>query len=720
MRWQYTPYTLPLFLAGAVAVGLGLYVLWRHTDKPGSRSFVTLQFAAAIWSISSALELASVEETAKLLWIRFQYVGIVFVPAAWLVFVLRYTDSPLWRWRRYLPLLGLMPALMHLVLWTDLINGLMYREFYMSTWQGVQVLTVVYGPWFWTHAAYSYLLLLAGSYLLLPAVWRSSRLYRSQFTLVLFGAVAPWLANALYIFRISPFPHLDHTPFGFILMGAAVAWGLFRFRLLDVVPVARHAVVERLDDGVVVLGLHGLIVDVNPAAQRLFGRPADILIGQPADQTLAHLPELASLLTNRENSHTEVTIDRGETQHICDVHLLPLPGRREPLSGHILVLHDITARKRMEETLIRAQRLSAASELSLGISHNLNNLLTGILGPARLLQREGMDSAEATQRLETIITSAGRARDLVRRLGWTVREEEEEKLEAVDMTVAVEEAVQGARPRWQDEAGVRGARIDLQTDLPETPPLACSRAGLHDVLLNLLFNAVDAMPDGGTISIRARRLPEGVELSVSDTGIGMNEATRRRIFEPFFTTKTNVGTGLGLSTAYATVTRWGGTIQVDSSPGRGTSFALLLPLWTGALPEAEKLLELQEDQAAAGPARILLVEDEAITSLVLVDSLRQDGHRVDAFLTGEETLLHFQPGQYDLLVVDLGIPDLPGDQLARRLKKQDPGLIAGLLTGWYLKVDDPRRAPFAFYLQKPVDPRRLQRAVLQTLQHGAA
>ena len=720
MHWQYSPYTLPLFLAGAVAVGQGLYIRWRHSDKPGALPLVILQFAAAIWSVCSALELASVEEPAKLLWIRLQYVGIVFIPASWLVFVLHYTDSPRWQWRRYLPLLGVMPVLMHLVLWTDLLHGLMYRGSSMSTWQGVQVLTMEYGPWFWIHVTYSYLLLLAGTFLLLPAVWRSPHLYRSQFVSVLFGAVSPWLANALYIFRISPFPHLDLTPFGFIFMGVAVAWGLFRFRLLDVVPVARHAVVERLNDGVLVLGPHGLIVDANPAAQQLFERSADSLVGQPVEQALAHLPELASLLADRENSHTEVVIDQGETRRICDMHLLPLPGRRESLSGHILVLHDITRRKQTEETLIRAQRLSAAGELSLGISHNLNNLLTGILGPARLLQREGMDDSEADQWLETILTSARRARDLVRRLGRTVREEEDEELEPVQLTPAVEEAVRGARPRWQNEARERDTRIELRTELGEVPPLACGPAGLHDVLLNLLFNAADAMPDGGTITIRTRRVPEGVELSVSDTGIGMNEATRRRIFEPFFTTKTDVGTGLGLSTAYATVARWGGTIEVDSAPGRGTTFALRLPVWTAPVPEAESPPEPQKDQtAAAKPARILLVEDEAITSLVLVDSLRQDGHRVDAFLSGEEILRDFQPGQYDLLVVDLGIPGLPGDRLAQRLKEQDPGLLAGLLTGWHLREDDPRRAPFAFYLQKPIDPRRLQRAVRQTLEQRA-
>jgi PAS domain S-box-containing protein len=739
MHWQYTPYTLPLIFGAAFAVSVGAYVWKRKFDTPGALPFIAVQLGAAAWSLGTALELASVEQSAKLIWIQVQYLGIVTIPSMWLAFVLSYIGSRFSQRRLHL-LLTVVPIATLLLVATSDQHSLLYDSTSMKMWQGKAMLVVHYGPGFWFYAIYSYLLLLIGSVLLLPVLWHSPHIYRRQAILVLIGATTPWFGNALYIFGLSPFPYLDLTPFCFILMGATVTWGLFRFHLLDVVPTARHAVLEQLDDGVIVLDSSDRIVDANPASRRLIGRPEDSPIGQQATAAFTHLPQLADLLAGDGFVSAEIAIGEGTERHYCDLRIMPLFDRQR-LSGRLLVLRDITERKRTDEIMIRAQRLSAAGELSLGISHNLNNILTGILTPAQLLSEAGLEDPEMNQRLETIVTSARRARDLIQRLGRTVREGKEEALQPVVVATAVEEAVQGARPRWHHEAGARGAFIQVKTDLEELPPIAASPSGLHDILLNLLFNAVDAMPDGGEIFIRARSASPAVELSIGDTGIGMDEQTRRRIFEPFFTTKTDVGTGLGLATVYATAARWGGAIEVASEPGQGATFTLTLPIWDGPLPAADPSPEpspsatsrptastapASAEQPTAsivpapsektGPMRILLVEDEAITSLVLADSLRQEGHQVDAFLSSEEALQSFQPGQYDLIMVDLGIPDLSGDQLAQRLKQRDDRLAAVLLTGWHLQEGDPRLAPFEVYIQKPFDVRRVRRAVYTALE----
>ncbi|MFH1570551.1 MAG: histidine kinase N-terminal 7TM domain-containing protein [Gemmatimonadota bacterium] len=719
MTWQYTPYTFPLLLAAVASLGLAGFVWRRRPGTRGALCFVGIQVAAAVWSTSSALDLASVGLADKLLWIRLQYLGVVAIPALWLIFALRYTGHERWLRPRHLALLAIEPAATHLVLWGGGLDGLMYREAIMHSWRGCQVLTVVYGPWFWLHAAYSYGLLLAGAAVLVPWAWRSPHLYRSQLASVLAGALAPWLANAVYILRLSPFDHLDLTPFGFIAMGMALTWGLFRHRLLDMVPVAWHTVVERLDDGVLVIGRNGRIADANRAAQRLLGRSADALLGRLPEEALAHRPELLALWGRGVADRAEMVLGEAATPRTCDVDLLPLAGRQREVQGQILVLHDITARKQLEAAVVRAQRLRAAAELSLGLSHNLNNLLTGVLGPARLLQRSRSGDPQSARHLETILTAATRARDLVWRLGRTVRPEAEGEPEPVDVAAAVEEAVQGSRPRWQDEAAAAGARIEVSTSAAAVPPVRATRSGLHDVLLNLIFNAVDAMPGGGAIAIRARAVAGQVELAVADTGTGMDEDTRQRLFEPFFTTKTDVGTGLGLATAYATVVRWGGAIEVSSAPGAGATFTLRLPVWDGPLPVPSVP---GPGRAAPGgaappvaPARIMLVEDDAITSMVLVESLREDGHRVIACASGAQALREFRPDAFDLVVADLGMPDLHGDELVSRLRARDPGLLAGLLTGWHLGSDDPRLASFSFYLQKPVAPEELQQAVRQVL-----
>ncbi|MEW6750332.1 MAG: ATP-binding protein [Candidatus Latescibacterota bacterium] len=242
---------------------------------------------------------------------------------------------------------------------------------------------------------------------------------------------------------------------------------------------------------------------------------------------------------------------------------------------------QIAARLQMERELVRVERLRAVGELAAGISHNLNNLLTGILGPAQLLGRMTTDP-ELLREVHDITTSGLRARDLVQRLQRSVRRMADERLEPVDLPLVMQDALVATRPRWQDASEAQGIAIGMVTEVEEVPPVRATRAGVQDLLTNLLFNAVDAMPRGGTITVRAEAAGGRVRLSVRDTGIGMDEETRRRLFEPFFTTKMDVGTGLGLSTVYASVQSWGGQMEVTSEPGRGTCFTVLLLPWEPA------------------------------------------------------------------------------------------------------------------------------------------
>jgi PAS domain S-box-containing protein len=251
----------------------------------------------------------------------------------------------------------------------------------------------------------------------------------------------------------------------------------------------------------------------------------------------------------------------------------------ESIAGTLSSGEDITDRRRTELELVRLERLRAMGEMTAGISHNLNNILVGVIGHAQFLQNAAHDP-QLLKETSAIIKSARRAEDLVCRLRWAVLGKEEEP-EPVAVNELVLEAIRKAQPRFRNKSDPRCPSIGVMTDLEEVPLIEGTRSGLRDVLLNLLFNASDAMPHGGVITISTRSAAAGVELRVSDTGTGMDDLTRRRAFEPFFTTKAEVGTGLGLSTVYGTVTRWGGTIEVDSSRNKGTSFTIWLPIWTG-------------------------------------------------------------------------------------------------------------------------------------------
>ena len=373
---------------------------------------------------------------------------------------------------------------------------------------------------------------------------------------------------------------------------------------------------------------------------------------------------------------------------------------RDPLGQIVGVLfsaEDITERKRMEEELLRTQRLRAVGELSAGISHNLNNVLTGVLGPAAMLKRMTND-ADLLREVDEITTSGIRARDLVKRLGQAVRVGDEQ-VHPVAVNDVVTEALSASRPRWQDEAEAKGIAIEVVRALGDVPDVAATEAGLHDIVLNLIFNAMDAMPEGGVLTVSTQEVDGGVQVIVCDTGSGMDEATRNRVFEPFFTTKMDVGSGLGLATVHNSVIGWGGSIDVESAPGEGTTFRIELPVWAEA--EGEK------PEATTGPrqvrrAKLLIVEDDQAVSGLLSRLLRTS-HEVEAVGNAGQALETIQQGRYDVALIDLGMPGFPGDQVAREMRQLDPSVATVLITGWDLPEDDGRRTVFDFHLRKPFD-----------------
>lgn len=247
MNWQYTPYTLPLLAAAAVSAGLALYA-WRRRPAPDAAPFALLMVALAWWSLGYALELGSADLTTKQFWVKVQYIASESLSLTWLVFVLQYTGRRRWLTGRRLALLAIVPLITVLLMWTNELHGLILSNVSLDTAGPISVLVPTYGAWFWVDEVYTYLLLASGTWLLIRAFLRSPQPYRGQAGALLVGALAPWVAEALSVFGLNPFPHLDLTPFAFTVAGLTLGWGLFRFRLLDIVPVARDRVIENVSD----------------------------------------------------------------------------------------------------------------------------------------------------------------------------------------------------------------------------------------------------------------------------------------------------------------------------------------------------------------------------------------------------------------------------------------------------------------------------------------
>jgi signal transduction histidine kinase/CheY-like chemotaxis protein len=380
------------------------------------------------------------------------------------------------------------------------------------------------------------------------------------------------------------------------------------------------------------------------------------------------------LLVHHEDQGRRFTEEDGET-----VRLFAAPAAIAIENARLVAQLTRSAEdlRHARDELIRSETLRALGQMAAGVAHDLNNMLAAVLGQAELL-RLRMPDPVVRESLQVLETAATDGAHVVRRLQDFARQRTTSPLTPIDLAAAVREAVEITRPRWQNEPQRQGHVIEVHTDLAELPLILGHAAEVREVLTNLIVNAVDAMPLGGRLSFVGSPATDGVLLAVADTGTGMAEAVRQRIFEPFFTTKGTKGTGLGLSVVYGIMERHHGSIQVQSAPGRGTTFTLRFQTAPTGRPARE----------AATPTRpsvsrqILVIDDEPVVRRTIANLLRASGHTVTEAADGTEGLALLPETPVDVVISDLGMPELTGWDVARAVKARTPRLPVILLTGW--------------------------------------
>ena len=385
--------------------------------------------------------------------------------------------------------------------------------------------------------------------------------------------------------------------------------------------------------------------------------------------------------------------------------------------------------RRTQQAIMQQERLRAVGQMASGIAHDINNAISpASIYIESLLEREPNLSVRTRDYLTMVQGAIDDVAQTVSRLREFYRMREPQlALAQVDVNQLVVRVVDLTRARWKDMAEQRGAVIGVKIELAPSPcQILCVESEIREALINLIFNAVDAMPEGGTMTVRTR-LSEGILpgdkpapaprvcIEVADTGAGMSEETRRRCLEPFFTTKGERGTGLGLAMVYGTIQRHGAEIEIDSAPGRGTTMRLLFPLPAAAV---ELPADAGSPSRAPFPLRLLVVDDDVVLLQSLAQALEGDGHEVVAANGGQAGIEAFNAERkagrpFDAVFSDLGMPPVDGKQVAAAVKASSPATPVFLLTGWgqAMETDDEIHAHVDRVLRKPPKMRELREAL---------
>jgi signal transduction histidine kinase/ActR/RegA family two-component response regulator len=381
------------------------------------------------------------------------------------------------------------------------------------------------------------------------------------------------------------------------------------------------------------------------------------------------------------------------------------------------LLGTIEELNRNQRQVVQHDRLHSLGEMASGIVHDFNNALTPILGASDFLIRtpEMLDrKPETITLLESIRTAAQDAQDVVSRLKEFYRPDKNSKPKLVDVNPLVEQVVLFTQPKWKDQAQAEGRIIKIKVQTEKIPPVYATESNLREVLTNLVFNAVDAMPQGGTVRVETCSDGDYVVVRVGDTGTGMSAETARRCFEPFYSTKGKDGSGLGLATACEIISKYNGTITANSELGRGTTMIIRLPGCVGGEANAEKVeFQSQPDLTL----RILVADDNSLSLDAISMSLVADGHMVETGISSRDVLAKCESTTFDLVLLDRIVPGMTVRQLASAIKKGHPRTRIIMMTGYEESTGKNGKRPRSIdaVLLKPATQVDLRTAVVRAM-----
>jgi signal transduction histidine kinase/ActR/RegA family two-component response regulator len=753
MTFQNNPAAIPFCIAALLSATL-LLSAWRRRAMPAAPAFAFMMAGETTWALGEALELEFVELPIKTIGYCLRATGAMMTVVGLLAFVLRFIGLGEWLRSRWFALACLPAAMLPILAWTNPWHHWVWPRIWVESMGGYWIAMDTKAAGFWICVIYCYAIAALSSLLLGHAVLGATGIYRDQAVIMLFGVLLPWIVSIIDLGQLFGPIEYDLVVISFAVTGVAFLPGLFRYRLLDLTPVAWEVVVKGIHDPVVVIDPWGRIVELNPAAQRMVEWPYPKVIGMEASRAFGNWPSLVKRLESiPEQGESAFEIDGPDARipSSFDVRISRFGEGVRP-SGWVLVLRDIGELKRAEAERLRmlseraaraeAEAASRAKDHFLAtLSHELRTPLTPVLATATAMLDDSATPADFRAVLEMIRRNVVLETRLIDDL-LDLSRIRQGKLRLDRQLIDAHELVDRVIEICWDN--LQSAGLQLRTNLSaRRHHLDADPVRLQQVLWNLLKNAIKFTPAGGTVTIRTRNPkpkmgapdnatagPGLLRIEVTDTGVGIERELLPRIFDMFeqgapASARRQGGLGLGLTISRSIAEQHGGRLGAASAGiGQGATFTLELPV------VADPVAIAPSPAISASPVqtplpvpsmKILLVEDNADTLHYLSRLLTLRGHTVlAASSVAQAKQVGAQTG-FELLISDIELPDGTGIELMWHMRSQRGLDVPGIALSGFGSSDDieqSRAAGFAVHLTKPVDFRLLEQAVQQFSPRG--
>ena len=727
-------YIFLMFVSAIIAGVLAIYSLSRR-PAAGAVEMAVLMLLVIIWCSTSIFEAISQTVEGKVLWSIFSYIGSQPFTSVVLLFSLRYTGGD----RKWTPLrigaLFVFPAIILVLAVTNPLHRLLWPNITLRAVPGGVAGVFEHGIFFWFSVIYNYSMALAAIFLL------SRHFFFSKDTgiptaskVLLLASFCPLVANIVYAFVPSLIGGFDPTPLSFTAMTFLLVLASFKFRFLDLIPIAWERVIYTFEDGVLALDRHQRVVGWNPALEEWLGLSLENR-GEVCEKALRNWPRLTELLANAVNVTKTIELTtRDGKERVLELRITPFSDFRGRLNGKIVIFQDVTAQKlvlrQLESARNQAEAANRAKSAFLSaMSHELRNPLQGISGIVFLLAKSRLDSNQK-QQLEHLESAMRTLSGIINNiLDFSKIESDKLLLESVDFNLRL--VIQDVFYLFDSLAIEKGLTMELKID--DSLPTECrgDPMRIKQIFINLVSNAVKFTPSGGHIILTARGSPkenaqdgkQTMLFEVSDTGMGISEEKGKHLFEAFYQGDAAVarqfgGTGLGLSIAKDLVEKMGGRISFESRLGFGTTFSFTLRLPPASSPLAVESKALETGYSSFVGKTVLYVEDNAVNRMILTEILTSFGLSVSAVPNGKAAFEAARKNTFDLMITDIFLPDMEGYELIRLLRGiRTPLWPTIALTGnssWEAR-DKALKAGMDVFLTKPVPPNRLRAEISRLL-----